>query len=49
MSPIAGTTRDVLESHLDLGGFPVILFDTAGIQDTNDLIELEGINRALKR
>jgi tRNA modification GTPase len=45
----AGTTRDVIEVHLDLGGFPVALADTAGIRASADPVELEGINRALTR
>ena len=47
VSDIAGTTRDVLEVHLDLNGYPVTLFDTAGLRDqTDDAIEEEGIKRA---
>ncbi len=43
----AGTTRDVLEAHLNLAGYPVIVSDTAGLHDsTNDEIEQEGIKRA---
>lgn len=47
----AGTTRDVIEVHLDLGGFPVIVADTAGLRDVNgtdggDAVEAEGIRRA---
>jgi tRNA modification GTPase len=45
VSDIAGTTRDVLEVHLDLGGHSVILIDTAGLRDTNDPLEREGIAR----
>lgn len=45
VSPIAGTTRDVIEIHLDLGGLPVILIDTAGLRDSDDVIEQEGIRR----
>jgi len=48
VSDIAGTTRDVIEVHLDLNGYPVILSDTAGIRDAKDAIEDEGIKRALK-
>ncbi|MCA0254695.1 MAG: GTP-binding protein, partial [Proteobacteria bacterium] len=49
VSNIAGTTRDVIEGHLDIGGYPIILQDTAGIREsTQDEIELEGINRAVK-
>jgi tRNA modification GTPase len=46
VSHIAGTTRDVLEVQMDLGGFPVTLCDTAGIRDSTDVIEVEGIKRA---
>ncbi len=46
VSDIAGTTRDVLEVHLDMGGFPVTLVDTAGIRESKDSIEAEGIRRA---
>lgn len=49
VSPIAGTTRDVVESHLDIAGYPVILADTAGLRLTDDVIEAEGVNRAGKR
>lgn len=46
VSATAGTTRDVLEVHLDLGGYPVILADTAGLRETVDAVEQEGIRRA---
>jgi tRNA modification GTPase len=49
VSPYAGTTRDVIEVHLDLGGLPVTLLDTAGIRETDDPIELEGVRRARAR
>jgi tRNA modification GTPase len=49
VSAVAGTTRDVIEAHLDLGGFPVVLADTAGLRLSQDEIEAEGVNRALKR
>jgi tRNA modification GTPase len=48
-SPIAGTTRDVIEVAIDLAGYPVVLADTAGLRDSADLIEQEGLRRALKR
>jgi tRNA modification GTPase len=47
VSPIAGTTRDVIEVHLDLNGYPVNLIDTAGIRDSSDdPVEQEGMRRA---
>jgi len=49
VSPLAGTTRDVVESHLDIAGYPVILADTAGLRLTDDAIEAEGVKRAQKR
>jgi tRNA modification GTPase len=49
VSEIAGTTRDVIEVRLDLGGYPVIVADTAGIRETGDAIESEGVRRALAR
>ena len=49
VSEEAGTTRDVIEVHLDLGGIPVILVDTAGIREARGKIEAEGIDRALAR
>ncbi|MES2728869.1 MAG: tRNA uridine-5-carboxymethylaminomethyl(34) synthesis GTPase MnmE [Pseudomonadota bacterium] len=55
VSPHAGTTRDVLEVHLDIAGFPVILSDTAGLRsaeladDAHGMIEAEGIARAMVR
>lgn len=46
VSPIAGTTRDTLEVRLDLAGLPVILIDTAGLRESADPIEAEGVRRA---
>ena len=46
VSPFPGTTRDVLEIHLDLGGYPVTVLDTAGIRETTDPVEREGVRRA---
>ena len=49
VSPYAGTTRDVIEVHLDLDGYPVTLLDTAGVRETSDPIEQEGVRRAQER
>ncbi len=49
VSEIAGTTRDVIETHLDLDGYPVIASDTAGIRSSKNEIEKKGIKIALKR
>lgn len=46
VSETAGTTRDIIEVHLDLAGYPVILTDTAGLRDSGDTIEQEGVRRA---
>ena len=49
VSEVAGTTRDVIEVHLNIDGYPVILSDTAGIRESKDEIEKKGINLALKK
>jgi tRNA modification GTPase len=49
VSPHAGTTRDVIEVQLDLDGYPVTVIDTAGIRDTDDPVEQEGVRRARLR
>jgi len=49
VSEIAGTTRDVIETHLNLDGYPVIISDTAGIRSSKNEIEKKGIKIALKR
>jgi tRNA modification GTPase len=49
VSPHAGTTRDVIEVHLDLGGYPVTLLDTAGVRESDDPVEQEGVRRAQAR
>jgi tRNA modification GTPase len=48
-SSVAGTTRDVIEVALDLGGYPVVVADTAGLRATDDAIEEEGVRRARAR
>ncbi|HTQ13186.1 MAG TPA: tRNA uridine-5-carboxymethylaminomethyl(34) synthesis GTPase MnmE [Rhizomicrobium sp.] len=49
VSPTPGTTRDVIEVRLDLGGYAVIVSDTAGLRTGTDAIEAEGVRRALER
>jgi hypothetical protein len=46
VTPIPGTTRDILSLSLDIGGLPVIISDTAGLRKTQDVIENIGIERA---
>ena len=43
-----GTTRDVIEVHLDLGGYPVTLIDTAGLREASGEVEREGIRRTVR-
>ncbi|XP_058495440.1 tRNA modification GTPase GTPBP3, mitochondrial [Solea solea] len=49
VSPKAGTTRDIVETALDIGGFPILLSDTAGLRDSPDVVEREGVRRARER
>ncbi|WP_346296113.1 tRNA uridine-5-carboxymethylaminomethyl(34) synthesis GTPase MnmE [Rhodopseudomonas sp. P1] len=49
VSPHAGTTRDVIEVQLDLDGYPVTVIDTAGLRDSDDPVEQEGVRRARSR
>ncbi|XP_061870991.1 tRNA modification GTPase GTPBP3, mitochondrial isoform X2 [Colius striatus] len=49
VSPVAGTTRDVLEVALDVGGYPLVLSDTAGLRHATDPVEQEGVSRARHR
>ncbi len=49
VSEIAGTTRDVVETHLNIDGYPVIISDTAGIRDSKDEIEKKGIKLSLDK
>lgn len=49
VSATEGTTRDVIEVHLDLGGWPVTIADTAGLREAADEVEREGVRRALDR
>ena len=49
VSARAGTTRDVIETHLDLNGWPVVLADTAGLREAAEDVEAEGVARALAR
>lgn len=47
MTPLPGTTRDYLEAGLELAGVPVTLVDTAGLRETEDLIEAAGVRQAV--
>ena len=49
MTNVPGTTRDVLEISLEIGGLPVLLADTAGLRETDDVVERIGIDRATDR
>lgn len=49
VSDVSGTTRDVIEVQMDMHGFPVIISDTAGLRDSQDVIERIGMERALER
>ena len=49
VSEIAGTTRDIVEVHLNIDGYPVVMSDTAGIRNSRDEIEKKGIKLALKK
>uniref|UniRef100_A0A7M4DWZ4 GTP binding protein 3, mitochondrial n=1 Tax=Crocodylus porosus TaxID=8502 RepID=A0A7M4DWZ4_CROPO len=49
VSPVPGTTRDVVETTLNVGGYPVVLSDTAGLRDARDPVEREGVSRARDR
>ncbi|KAJ1920468.1 mitochondrial splicing system protein [Mycoemilia scoparia] len=48
VSPQAGTTRDIIETTINIGHYPVVVADTAGIRGSDDLIEIEGIKRAIE-
>lgn len=49
VSPIEGTTRDIIENSLNISGYPVVISDTAGLRDTSEIIEIEGVKRAFER
>lgn len=49
VTEIAGTTRDYLEERSEIGGVPVVLVDTAGIRETNDPVEIQGVARTHQR
>lgn len=49
MSPVAGTTRDIIETALNVAGYPILLSDTAGLRQTDDIVEREGVRRAIEK
>ena len=49
VTPVAGTTRDVIEAQLRIGPYSVLLYDTAGLRETDEVVEREGIRRALSK
>ena len=49
VSDIAGTTRDVVEAYLDISGYPVVLADTAGLRETQEVIEGKGVQKAIQK
>ncbi|CAG8433334.1 13065_t:CDS:10 [Ambispora gerdemannii] len=49
VSPIPGTTRDIVDVFLNIGGYPIVIGDTAGLRKSDDVIEIEGIKRAKDR
>lgn len=48
VTSIAGTTRDIVREEIDIGGIPLLLSDTAGLHETNDIVEAEGIRRSFQ-